>query len=870
MIVLRLTSAFFSIARSVGYALLTFVAVSFSGVAHADSGLKPWLLQTISAEDSRHILSRTGFGVSLSQLEKLEGLNRAEAVESIIAEVSQKPSIPMPNWVNEPAPRFWTRSRMSSTDRQHFDRTRDREMVELRQWWVNNMLQSNSPQTERLVLFWHDHFATGYAGLNRQSILMARQNQTFRRHALGSFRELLKAMIRDPALLQYLNSASNKKGSPNENLAREFLELFTLGEGNYNELTVKEAARALTGYGYSSTYNLTFQLNTNHHDTDNKTLFGVTANHNGDSLVDVLLEQDAAASHLAKKFWHSFVSDAQVDAKWLDQIAKTFRDSNYDLETLYRSVLQSKAFWQKENRLALIKSPASLLIGTARSLDYPKKRWQQLPSLQALLGMDLFEPPNVSGWTEGGAFVIPGRLLSRQQALSSLVSLIDAGELPYSSVNTSLLQQNADSQSMNNMMTENMMSENMMSENGMSEPPMAKDQTVNVKLRLAAEHFEGPAQYRVSFYHQNKRLWQGANTTLHVGLDTEIFGRSNDRSMLPWQLVDIDVPKSVIDAATTVEVSFLNDHASERGDRNLYIDGMSIQDHWFSAAGGEQSSNCAPKGRMDAGNLYCQGDVRFPITRTTSNASRIALNKPFSFDGVQVLWSQTKAERIVVEVALENVQLPHRNFHTLSMSLISLKANHLDLRINSFDCWPDCFEVWPDCAWQDDLDAKLRTISVSLLSQKQLPQQCHYAQLSPVDKQMLNTLISSIPTLMDAAVKNVFRNRDIKTFSAWKTFYNQHKRVLSRNQVTRNARMLRLVEKPSAVQVAVSSIKAPTINFDNLTSLAAELNEHQLGLADVLMAGADANAFPDLKQLSRLSVEHQLKTIIEHPVYQVH
>ena len=864
MVVLRLTKAFFSIARPVGYVLLTFAAVSYSTVLFAESNLKPWLSQTMSAEDSRHILSRTGFGVSLSQLEKLKGLNRAEAVESIIADVSQKPSIPMPGWVNEPAPRFWTRSRMSNTDQQHFDRARDREMVELRQWWINNMLQSNSPQTERLVLFWHDHFATGYAGLNRQSILMARQNQTFRHHALGSYRELLKAMIRDPALLQYLNSASNKKGSPNENLAREFLELFTLGEGNYNELTVKEAARALTGYGYSSTYNLNFQLNSNHHDTDNKTIFGVTANHNGDSLVDVLLQQDAAASHLAKKFWYSFVSDAQVDAQWLDHIAKTFRDSDYHLETLYRSVLQSEAFWQKDNRLALIKSPASLLIGTARSLDYPKKRWQQLPSLQALLGMDLFEPPNVSGWTEGGAFVIPGRLLSRQQALSSLVSSIDAGDLANSLVNTPLVQQNADNKSMNNMMAANMMSGNTMSGNTMSE------NIVDVKLRLAAEHFEGPAQYRVSFYHQNKRLWQGADTTLHVGLDTEIFGRSNNRSMLPWQLVKIDVPKSVIDAATTVEVSFLNDHASERGDRNLYIDGISIQNHWFSAAAGEQSSNCAPKGRMDAGNLYCQGDVRFPINRTDADAASNAATKPFSFDGVQVLWSQSKGERIVVELALENVQLPHQNFHTLSMSLISRKPNHLDLRINSFDCWPDCLEVWPECAWQDDLDAKLRTISVSLLSQKPLQRQCHYAQLSPVDKQMVNTLINSIPTLMDAAVKNVFRNRDIKTFSAWKAFYTRHKQVLSRNEVARNATKLRLVEKPSAVQAAVSSINAPTIDFDNLASLAAELNEQQLGLADVLMAGAEANAFPDLKQLSTLSVEHQLKTIIEHPVYQVH
>lgn len=221
-------------------------------------------------------------------------------------------------------------------------------------------------------------------------------------------------------MLNYLGNRSNKKNSPNEILARELLELFTMGEGEFDEHTVKEAARALTGWTVSVPNNMTFSIAHWDQDKGNKTLFGRSGSFDGDDLIDLILEQPAAARHLARVFWRNFVSEFIVDEDAIASLATTFRESNFELEALYRAVLESSAFWDDVYRGHIVKSPVDLLIGTIRTTGVVPKRWQAIPAELDNLGQALFDPPNVAGWKGGRNWITPDRLLSRRAALNSL------------------------------------------------------------------------------------------------------------------------------------------------------------------------------------------------------------------------------------------------------------------------------------------------------------------------------------------------------------------------------------------------------------------------------------------------------------------
>ncbi len=374
----------------------------------------------LSTDDARHVLMRTGFGARPDDVLRLRGLSREEAIDGLIAGISDQPAVPMPDWVHQPLPAYHSRPYMDDEERALFNNARNNEVTQLRHWWVANMLETDSPQSDRLVLFWHDLFATSYRDLGKQSLAIARQHQVFRTHGFGSWEHLLKAMIRDAALLAYLDSGTNHKASPNENLARELMELFVLGEGNFEETTVREAARALTGHDTTRFHDLQFRLKTWAQDRGDKQLFGQRGPFDGDDLIDILLEQDAAPTFLVKRFWHAFVSDTAPSPSWLAEQAQLFRRSNLDIGTLYKNVLLSDAFWHADNRGAIIKSPVDIVIGTARTLDYPIAHWHRMPRWQKLLGMNLFSPPNVSGWTEGAAFITQGHLLNRYRVAKQL------------------------------------------------------------------------------------------------------------------------------------------------------------------------------------------------------------------------------------------------------------------------------------------------------------------------------------------------------------------------------------------------------------------------------------------------------------------
>ena len=277
---------------------------------------------------------------------------------------------------------------------------------------------TGSPLTERLVLFWHNHFTSSLRKVKWPQ-LMYRQNELFRQHAAGNFATLLRAVVIDPAMLVYLDGRANRVGKPNENFARELLELFTLGEGQgYTETDIREAARALTGWRLRQRDG-TVKFISRRHDTGSKTFLNQRGRFREADIITILLEQPRLAEHITEKLWRAFVSYT-IDQQTVRRLARTFRQSGYRMRPLLKGLFMSKAFRDPANRGTLIKSPVDLVVGAVRLLDLRMHNAKPLVRFTKRLGQDLFDPPNVKGWSGGTSWITSSSLPARQQLLRRL------------------------------------------------------------------------------------------------------------------------------------------------------------------------------------------------------------------------------------------------------------------------------------------------------------------------------------------------------------------------------------------------------------------------------------------------------------------
>jgi len=366
---------------------------------------------SMGPDDARHLLNRTGFGAQPREIAEYAALSRSDAVERQLAGMTRAARTPPPEWVRETIVPPRQLRQASPEERKSFQAQEIRRGVDLRTWWLEEMLQTRSPLTERMTLFWHNHFVSSQQKV-RYTKLMYEQNVLFRRHAGGRFSDLLHAVSKDPAMVIYLDSASNRKGKPNENFAREVMELFTLGEGHYTETDVREAARAFTGWSIDPDSG-EFRWRPALHDGFNKTILGRAGNFDGDEVLDILLAQPATAEFVVTKLWREFVSP-DPDPAEVRRIAQKFHLSNYEVRVALRELLLSPAFWAAENRGALIKSPVDLVVGTMRGLDFHVGDPLPLALVVAQLGQNLFSPPNVRGWPGGEAWINSSTLLARK------------------------------------------------------------------------------------------------------------------------------------------------------------------------------------------------------------------------------------------------------------------------------------------------------------------------------------------------------------------------------------------------------------------------------------------------------------------------
>jgi uncharacterized protein (DUF1800 family) len=272
--------------------------------------------------------------------------------------------------------------------------------------WLEEMINSEAQLREKMSLFWHGHFACRVINSYFQQELL----QTIRENALGNFKDLLRAVSKSASMLNFLNNQQNRKKKPNENFAREVMELFTMGRGNYTETDVKEAARSFTGWGVNLQGEFEFRKNV--HDTDSKTVLGKTGNWDGDDVLDILLAQKQTATFICKKIYKYFVNEKVDDAK-VDWLSGRFYNNGYDIKKLMEDIFTNDWFYEEKNIGTKIKSPIELLAGIRRLLPMEMQNDQAQLLFQRTLGQILFYPPNVAGWPGGKNWIDSSTLMIR-------------------------------------------------------------------------------------------------------------------------------------------------------------------------------------------------------------------------------------------------------------------------------------------------------------------------------------------------------------------------------------------------------------------------------------------------------------------------
>lgn len=359
----------------------------------------------------KHLLYRAGFGPKADEWPKVRGM-APEKLARKMMEVSEKWK---PLSAVEKAPIKLDEMRdMSEDERATYVLSRRLGQARLNFAWINEMAWSPYQVREKLTFFWHDHFAcrSFFPQPNEQL------NNTLRENALGPFKNLLLAVARDPAMLRFLNNQQNRKDAPNENFARELLELFTLGRGQYTETDVKEAARAFTGW--TADLNGEFVFRPRQHDGGSKTFRGKTGNFGGEDIVDLILSDPQCARFLTEKLYRFYVHP-EPDPDAVDALSKYYFENQYHTGKLLHRMFTSTAFYAPAHMGARIKSPVEFLVGLMRQFNLSFDGPEGPILVQRALGQVLFQPPNVSGWPDGLAWIDGSSLLARMRLPEILV-----------------------------------------------------------------------------------------------------------------------------------------------------------------------------------------------------------------------------------------------------------------------------------------------------------------------------------------------------------------------------------------------------------------------------------------------------------------
>lgn len=523
----------------------------------------------LTVDEARHLLGRTSFGASQQDINALLPLSKEQAVSRLLSSLEQPNYLQPPSYLSQPRPNYWDKD----WEKQDVVAYRINEISQLQSWWIQEMIETPSPFAERLALFWHNHFVSRFQN-TRVSAPFYDQLMLFRQWGGKSFRELLKGILRDPMMLSGLDNVKNTRISPNENLARELMELFTLGIGRYSEQDVKQVARLLAGHTVDQNQGWYYKVNEQDRDTGVKTVLGQTiaasASDELDQLVEVLLRQPSTAERIAAKFFYEFVS-LQPNATEIAQLATTLRESNYDLNALLKTLLLSEAFWALENRGSLIKSPLDLVVGFARTFRLRLPDYRVLADYSEVLGQEPFLAPDVSGWKGGYHWLNNSKIINRKRIIERLWVAVDQSR------------------------------------------KLAATPTDGLHIRFNSEYRRTPAQFSVRV---NGRPI--ADITAQAGLHTQGIEKASNESaaMKPmWENAHIPVsalpanPKTVTIAFTLTDV-----------DTHLFINWIELNGQRYNPAGSRWVNTTygrCPLGVPPA-SFYCDAQLEFTLNPASS------------------------------------------------------------------------------------------------------------------------------------------------------------------------------------------------------------------------------------------------------------
>ncbi|WPO89814.1 DUF1800 family protein [Chryseobacterium sp. HR92] len=355
---------------------------------------------------NKHLLWRAGFGVGINQIDDLKNKNIKTLMNELFKEdhfsgisYDTPDPVSVADYMNSTAP---------AEKKKEMQRINREQNNELNLNFLNTIVNSTEQMREKMAFFWHGHFASRVQNprFNKQLL------NTIRKNALGNFKDLLFEVSQSPAMLNFLNNQQNKKDHPNENFAREVMELFTMGRGNYTEKDVREGARAFTRWSYDKEGN--FKERRNLHDEGSKTFLGKTGNFDGSDVLNIILEQKATALFITTKIYKFFVNE-KPDQDIVNKLSTSFYNSGYDIKKLMTDIFSSTWFYDQKNIGNRIKSPVELMAGIMRILPMHIQNPENLIVYQKLLGQMLLYPPNVAGWPNGKSWIDSSTLMVRLQ-----------------------------------------------------------------------------------------------------------------------------------------------------------------------------------------------------------------------------------------------------------------------------------------------------------------------------------------------------------------------------------------------------------------------------------------------------------------------
>lgn len=365
----------------------------------------------------QHLYWRASFGIDIKQIKSLESISKKKVVSKLITDSKEFKTLEL-DLSEFDEIKYKTnkelKEKFTEEELQKLINKRNRKVRDLNNAWIDKLSEPSTLLREKMTLFWANVFVCR----DNDVFFIQDYNNVLRKNALGDFRTFVKEVAKQPSMLKYLNNKQNKKRKPNENFARELMELFTLGVGNYTEQDIKESARAFTGWNYRK--NGDFFLQKSQHDFGEKIFFGKTGNFDGDDIIDIILEQKQCARFICDKIYRYFINP-RVDEKRLEEIIKIFY-KDYNISNLMEYIFTSSWFYNDENIGVKIKSPIELLVGIQKIVPVTFDKKQQLNYLQKMMGQTLLYPDNVAGWKGGKSWIDSNTLMFRMKLPSLLLS----------------------------------------------------------------------------------------------------------------------------------------------------------------------------------------------------------------------------------------------------------------------------------------------------------------------------------------------------------------------------------------------------------------------------------------------------------------